>query len=78
MLAFLCDHNGQTMCGTDGVVHVDGRKTTTNQIQEAREYRERFKKHFPHKYDSWTHVFFAKSVKLAPNHGEKPQRMYQL
>ena len=66
MLAALCDENGNTMLGSDGYVHVDGRYNIHNQIDQAREYRERFKEHFPYKYESMTHVMFVRSIKELP------------
>ncbi len=67
MLAVLCDENGHTECGTDSYVHVDGRCSLNNRIKQAREYRERFKRHFQHKYDSWTHVMLVRSIKELPD-----------
>lgn len=67
MIAALCNENGTTLLGSDGYVHVDGRLTRDNQINKAREYRERFKKHFPHKYDAMTHVMFVQSIKALPD-----------
>jgi hypothetical protein len=67
MIAAFCDEKGTTLMGSDGYVHVDGRFTRDNQINEAREYRERFKKHFPHKYDAMTHVMFVRRIRDLPD-----------
>jgi len=67
MIAVLCNENGTTQLGSDGYVHVDGRFTRDNQVQQAREYRERFKKHFAHKYDAWTHVMFVQNIRNLPD-----------
>lgn len=67
MLAVLCDEKGETMLGSDGYVHVDGRKTVDNKINEVEEYRQRFVKHFPHKAKFWTHVMFVRRVADLPD-----------
>lgn len=73
MIAVLCNKNGKTQVGTDGYLDVDGRFTLENQINQAREYRERFKKHFMHKYDFWTHVMFVQSTRNLPDpHNNRP------
>lgn len=59
MYAFLCNGDRKVLLGTDGVFKIDGRMCTYNKIEVVREYRERFKKNFKHKYDHWTHVFFS-------------------
>ena len=66
-IAALCNENGTTLMGSDGYIHVDGRFTRENQIEQVREYRARFKKHFPHKYDEMTHVMFVRSIKDLPD-----------
>ena len=67
MIAVFCDENGVTLMGSDGYIHVDGRFTLDNQINQARQHRERFKKHFPHKYEAMTHVMFVQSIKDLPD-----------
>lgn len=67
MIAVLCDKNGKTSLGSDGYIHVDGRFTRMNQVGQAREYRETFKKNFRHKYDAWTHVMFVARVRDLPD-----------
>lgn len=67
MIAALCDENGTTLTGSDGYMHVDGRFTRENQIEQVREYRKRFNKHFPHKYDAMTHVMFVPRIKTLPD-----------
>lgn len=77
MIAVLCNEAGTTLLGTDGYVHVDGRFCIENKIEAARQYRERFKKHFQWKYDSWTHVMFVGSINQLPdsyNGRSMPQR----
>ena len=70
MFAFLCNEDGVTGMGSDSVIRVDGRKSTPNQVEEVRQYRQTFFKNFRHKFDSWTHVFFWKDIRSAP---QKPQ-----
>jgi hypothetical protein len=65
MFAFLCNDKGETTCGSDTVVHVDGRLNFINKIEVVRQYRESFRKNFPDKYEFWTHVFFAKTIRGA-------------
>lgn len=62
MVAVLCDANGTRQCGSDGVVYIDGRLTRQNQVAEVRQYRERFKKNYPHKYEAWTHCRFTRYI----------------
>lgn len=71
MIAAYCDEDGMTIMGIDGYVHVDGRLTVYNQINAVREHRERFKKHFPHKYESMTHVMFVYSIRDLPDNSGK-------
>lgn len=72
MYAILCTENGKTLCGSDGIVTVDGRNTTANQLETVRHYRNRFKKNFKWKYDTWTHCYFVRSI------SQNPTRIYQL
>lgn len=77
MIAALCNENGTTLLGSDGYTPVDGRFTRENQIEQVRQYRERFKKHFPHKYNEMTHVMFVRSIKDLPdsyNNRSMPRR----
>jgi hypothetical protein len=69
MIAVLCDENGMTQLGSDGYIHVDGRYSRANQINLVRQYRERFKENFPHKYGSWTHVMFVDVMEIVPSEG---------
>ena len=54
----LCDSKGVSQCGSEGHLHVDGRFGMSRTVAQVREYRERFRKHFPEKLESWTHFFF--------------------
>lgn len=65
MYAFLCNDKGETLCGSDGVLVVDGRLSAKRMKEKASEYRERFKLNFRWKYDHWTHVFFAPTIRDA-------------
>ena len=60
--AILCNANGISSTGTDGHIMIDGRKNQFNQVLEAMEYKERFKKNFKHKYEYWTHVMLTNSI----------------
>lgn len=73
MYAFLCNDKGETLCGSDGVLVVDGRLSAKKRKEKASEYRERFKSHFRSKYDYWTHVFFAPNIRDA-----KPKNLMRL
>lgn len=55
MKVTLCDKNGVHQLGSDGHIHVDGRYSIPRVTDTVRDYRERFKKNFPHKYELWTH-----------------------
>lgn len=67
MIAVLCNENGVTQMGSDGYFRPDGRLTLENRIEKAREYRERFAKNFPHKYEGWTHVMFVQRIRDLPD-----------
>ena len=60
--AILCDKDGNTQCGTDGYLRLDARNNLFTQIQDAINYRNRFKANFRAKYDYWTHVMFSNKV----------------
>lgn len=51
----LCNSKGQTLCGSDGAISIDGRLNFTNVREEVSEYKNRFKANFTHKFDYWTH-----------------------
>lgn len=57
----LCNDKGETMCGTDGHVSIDGRFGLYRLIGACWDYRASFKKNFPHKYQYWTHVKIEKT-----------------
>jgi hypothetical protein len=63
MIAVLCNSAGEKMLGTSGIIRVDARKTVENRLQQVREYKERFRKNFPHFCEYWTHCFFAKDCR---------------
>jgi hypothetical protein len=54
----LCNDKGMSLCGSDGHFNIDKRFGLTRVRMEVREYRERFKKNFSHKYEHWTHFRF--------------------
>lgn len=51
----LCDKDGNTLCGSDGNFNIDKRFGLERIHETVREYRERFKTNFLHKYEHWTH-----------------------
>lgn len=67
MLAILCTESGKTLCGSDGIITVDGRMKRSNQLITVRHYRNRFKKNFKWKYDTWTHCYFTPSIAQCPD-----------
>ena len=52
----LCNDKGESLCGTDGHLQIDGRFGLYRLIQACWDYRTRFQKNFKGKYDYWTHV----------------------
>jgi hypothetical protein len=66
MIAMFCNENGVTPCGTDSMFHVDGRFCVGRKLQSAMTQRERFRKHFPHKFESFSHVYFVNRVSDSP------------
>ena len=60
--AILCDKNGRAECGSDGHCPIDGRLGRDRAIQIVREYRDRYRVHFPCKVARWTHVIFTQSI----------------
>jgi hypothetical protein len=67
MIAVLCNEKGDTLLGSDGYFHVDGRYSKSSQINLARQYRERYKLNFQQKYESWTHVMFVACIRDLPD-----------
>ena len=63
--AFLCDSTGKTLCGSDGVLRLDGRFGRDRALAAIRDYRAKFKMHFRAKHDFWTHVFLAETIRDA-------------
>ena len=62
----LCNNKGETMCGTDGHLNIDGRYGLIRTLNECYMYRERFKANFPHKYQYWTHVLLNRTGRIIP------------
>ena len=80
MIAVLCNEKGDTQLGSDGYFRVDGRYSKSYLVKIARQRRELYKKHFPQKYEFWTHVMFVASIRDLPdqyNHRSVPAR-YEL
>lgn len=67
MIAVLCDKDGKTQLGSDGYVHIDGRLGHYRRIHKATDYRNGFRRNFPHKAEKWTHVMFVHSIKHLPD-----------
>ena len=65
MYAFLCNSTGKTLCGSDGVIRIDGRFGRIKAMQAIRDYKARFKTHFRPRHDFWTHVFLSKTIRDA-------------
>jgi hypothetical protein len=76
MYAILCDATGQRMCGSDGIVPVDGRMTIAGKLNTARACRIRFRMHFPNTYNHWSHCFFVPSIQSWD--GRQGKKMYTL
>lgn len=66
MIAMFCDEKGVTPCGTDSMFHVDGRFCVGRKLQSAMTQRERFRNHFPRKFESFSHVYFVNRVSDCP------------
>lgn len=60
--AILCDSLGETLCGTDGYIPLDGRFGEQRIRTEVLHYRMRFFKNFQHKWEHWTHYMITTSV----------------
>ena len=61
--AFFCDVNGEDHTGSDAMAYIDGRWSERTIYRKMREYRLRYKKRFPHKYDSYTHYRIGRVVR---------------
>jgi hypothetical protein len=61
--AILCDGTGRDTLGSDGKIPIDGRLNQASALDVCRRYRNRYRKHFPHKVARWTHVVFAQSLR---------------
>ena len=72
MNILLTNKDGVSMCGTDGAFYVDGRLSPQNVAVKIDEYRQRFKKHFPHKFEYWTHFG------IVPNFRNDPSKVYRI
>ena len=53
--AFFCAASGKDHTGSDAMAYIDGRWSERTIHRKMSEYRLRYKKHFPHKYASYTH-----------------------
>lgn len=60
--AFFCDCNGRDHCGSDAMAYIDGRWSAQTIDRKMAEYRLRYKKHFSHKYEAYTHYRIGNSV----------------
>lgn len=54
----LCNALGVALPGSDGNFNIDLRLGHRRRSAHVAEYRERFRKNFPHKADFWTHYSF--------------------
>jgi len=66
MIAMFCNEKGVTPCGTDCIFYVDGRFCIGRKLQAAMNQREKFRLHFPHKFESFSHVYFVNHVDYPP------------
>ena len=66
MIAMFCDDKGVTPCGTDSMLYVDGRFCVDRMLQSVAKKRQTFKKNFPHKFKSFSHVYFVNRVCDSP------------
>ena len=64
--AILLDANGQSLLGSDSVMPIDGRWNLASIRREVNEYRNRFKKHFPHKYNAWQKFGVVQNLRQDP------------
>jgi hypothetical protein len=55
----LCDAKGIDSCGSDGHFNIDKRFGLARIHSEVFEYRSRFEKNFPHKFEQWTHFKYC-------------------
>ena len=69
-IAFFCDANGNDHIGSDAMVYIDGRWSAKTIARKMQEYRNRYKKHFPHKYDSFTHYRIGNNGRPVPLTGK--------
>ena len=62
-LAQYCDEGGNTLLGSDSVFWIDGRWNLRTIGEKASEYRGRYRKNFPHKYEAMTHYVYRGVVR---------------
>ena len=68
-IAFFCDENGKDHIGSDAMVYIDGRWSAKTIARKMQEYRNRYRKYFQHKYDSFTHYRIGNNVMPVPGKG---------
>ena len=61
--AIFCNSIGETQCGSDSVLRLDGRLNFLSHLYIAKQYRLSYLENFPHKADNWTHVMFTQDIK---------------
>ena len=64
-IAQFCNESGDTMIGSDSVIIMDGRWNQESRDRHARDMRERYRKHFPHKYAEMTHYIYKGKIRVA-------------
>lgn len=69
--AFFCDANGKDHLGSDSLCYLDGRWSAKTIAKKMSEYRHRYKKHFPHKYNAFSHYRIGSSVIPVPLAGKE-------
>lgn len=62
--AQFCDQDGNTMLGSDSMILIDGRWNQESRDNHARNVRERYRKHFPHKYFEMRHYVYRGEIRV--------------
>jgi hypothetical protein len=68
----LLDAKGVKPLGSDSVMPIDGRWNLASIRREVNEYRDTFKKYFPHKYNEW------QKFGIVPNLRQDPHTIYDI
>jgi hypothetical protein len=62
----LTDDKGNTLCGSDGALCIDGRYGVARMRGVIKDYVNRFKTHFPEKAQHWSHYGIVSSFRDNP------------